>query len=95
MWRRFSTSSAEDTPAPKPTANNPPLSAPPSTPVTAVPKPATSLAQSSAKFAVPASPVKEHDLPIQRPPGVGQRRRSSIMERLTRESTKEGMTRVI
>jgi hypothetical protein len=92
MWRRFSTPSIENTPPPpKNTTNNPPP-APPSTPVTATPKPAISLTQTSAKSAVPASPVKEHDLPIQRPPGAGQRRRSSIMEKLTRESTKEGMT---
>jgi len=94
MWRRFSASSTENSP-PKLTTNNlPPPPPPPSTPVTATPKPATSLAQTSAKPpVVPTSPVKEHDLPIQRPPGAGQRRRSSIMERLTRESTKEGMTR--
>jgi hypothetical protein len=39
----------------------------------------------------PAAGVKEHELPTQRPVGWGQRRRSSIMERLTRESTKDGI----
>ena len=36
--------------------------------------------------------VKEHELSNQRPMGWGQRRRSSIMERLARESTKEGLS---
>jgi hypothetical protein len=40
----------------------------------------------------PAAGVKEHELPAQRPVGWGQRRRSSIMERLTRESTKDGIS---
>ena len=85
MWRRFSSSSSESKDPPPP----PP---PPSTLVVEPPKPATSLAatqQGALAKAVPAN-AKEHDLPVQRPIGAGQRRRSSILERLTRESTKEG-----
>lgn len=37
--------------------------------------------------------MKEHDLPAQRPMGWGQRRRSSILEKLARETTKEGKRR--
>ena len=92
MWRRFSTP-ASDSNAPSKLntkENLPAPPPPPSTPATSTPKPESFLAQSSVSQPVP--PVaKEHDLPIQRPAGAGQRRRSSILERLTRESTKEGI----
>lgn len=94
MWRRFSSSSAESNPPTKqtsPTSKDTPPAAP-SPVVTALPKSGALAAAQSGPQPQPGS-VKEHDLPTQRPAGWGQRRRSSILERLTRESTKEGMTR--
>ena len=106
MWRRFSASSAE-TNAPgvvptTPSAKNPPP-APPSTPVTATPKSATSLAQAqtvpsgsgSGANGSLAKPVKQHDLPSEKPKGWGGRRRSSLLEKLTRETTKEGTSSLL
>jgi len=83
MWRRFSSSSESTSKDPHP----PPA---PSTTAVARQKPAKSQQQNPAlKPVVPA--IQDHDLPVQRPAGAGQRRRSSILERLTRESTKEGI----
>lgn len=96
MWRRFSTSSTESSSPPKQPTNNQPPPPPPSTPVSATPKSATSLAEHQPQLTKPQTNpsvvTKEHELASQKPAGAGQRRRSSLLERLTRESTKEGMT---
>jgi len=95
MWRRFSSSATTTTtndpqPAkPEATTKDPPPPPPPTPNSTNPIKPATTLAQ---KLGI-ASPVKEHELPAQPPVGTGQRRRSSILDKLNRESTKEGITR--
>jgi hypothetical protein len=79
MWRRFSAPASDTNPLRNTTPNTT------SNKETAPAK--TTPAQPVAQ----ASGVKEHELPDQRPVGWGQRRRSSIMERFTRESTKEGI----
>src|SRR5277367_4737723 len=90
MWRRFSNSSTEST-SPS-NQQQPPPPPPPSTPVSATPKSATSAAQHQPLTKPQTNPsTKEHELANQRPAGAGQRRRSSLLEKWTRESTKEGM----
>lgn len=98
MWRRFSLSSSDPATDTTPSKNPPPP--PPPTPITEVPKSATSLASAQSKAAAAKDAAintqqKEHDLPTQPPAGFGQRRRSSLLDRWTRESTKEGKTRVL
>ena len=91
MWRRFSLSNTDPAAATSSSSNAPPP--PPPTPTTEVPKSATSLANAQSAAAAKKDVMttqKEHDLPTTRPAGFGQRRRSSLLERLTRESTKEG-----
>jgi hypothetical protein len=79
MWRRFSAPASDTSPLQTTTPNT-------------MPNKETNPAKPTpAQPVVQASGVKEHELPAQRPLGWGQRRRSSIMERLTRESTKEGI----
>jgi hypothetical protein len=96
MWRRFSASSTDSSSPPKQPSTNQPPPPPPSTPVSATPKSATSLAEHQPQLVKPQTnpsvASKEHELASQRPAGAGQRRRSSLLEKWTRESTKEGIT---
>lgn len=95
MWRRFSTSSTESSSPPKQPSTSQPPPPPPSTPVSATPNSAKSLAEHQPQFVKPQTnpsvASKEHELASQRPAGAGQRRRSSLLEKWTRESTKEGI----
>ena len=85
MWRRWSSSSTETKPA---VAKETPAP-PPTTPAAG---PAPKLATSST-----TAPVKQaqHDLSSVKPVGAGQRRRSSILEKLARETTKEGISATV
>ena len=82
MWRRWSSSSTETK---QPVAKETQA------------QPLTTPAAVTAPKPVATAPVKQgqHDLPSVKPAGAGQRRRSSIMERLARETTKEGSSATV
>ena len=97
MWRRFSLSTydpaTDNSPATANSSKKAPPPPPPTTPTTEIPKSASSLSNAQTPAAAKkdmVGGVKEHDLGVDKPAGFGKRRRSSLLERWTRESTKEG-----
>ena len=100
MWRRFSWSTTDNNTKPQLSETvKDPAPAPPNPPsdtaitaksATAPLNPPPSAQKPTTNQGPVATAMKEHELPSQRPMGWGQRRRSSILEKLGRETTKEG-----